>query len=138
MKNFSSAFLLATTMAMAVSGIGCVGWNVWQPIQGKPYTYFSRGDQFGRDQVANRTLAAYATKLILKGKDSRDVLTLLGQPQEIEIVERHVSEDWYFLYYKTYVAYNPANKIPYPGKDSQGEFVVRIENDKVVDVVRLS
>ena len=137
MTNIRSSILSAILLFLALSGTGCVGWNLWSPIQSKPYSYL-KGGQFGRDQIANRTLVGYTKNMILKGRDASDVLTLLGQPQQIKIIKRNVSEDWYFIYYKTYVAYNPANKIPYPGKGSQGEFVVRLEDNKVTDVVKLS
>jgi hypothetical protein len=114
---------------------GCIGFGVPQPYQGKPFTMLSKGDQLGRDQIANRSLVARA-KVILKGREANDVVTLLGQPQQVQILERHVSEDWYFVYFKNYVPYNPTNKVDYP--DEQGEFVVRIYRDKVIDVVKLS
>ena len=126
-NNFLPALFLLMT--------GCIGFNVPQPLQSKPYTLFSKGDQLGRDQLANRNLVA-KSKVILKGRGSNDVLTLLGQPQQIQIRERGVSEDWYFVYYKWYVPYNPSNKVDFP--DQEGEFIVRIYRDKVLDVVKVS
>lgn len=119
----------------AFCSVGCTGWNIPQPFQHKPWTYL-KGDQFGRDQIANRTLVANTKKLILNGKTSNEVLTILGQPQQIQVIESNVSQDWYFIYYKKYAAY--VEKVPYPGKYTEGEFVVRFNNDKVTDVVTLT
>ena len=105
---------------------GCIGWNVPNPFQSKPYTYVRGGEQFGRDQLANRYLVG--EKLIpIKGKDSRDVLSLLGQPQEVQIVERNVSEDWLYVYYKRYKTWP---------KTDEGTFIVRIYNEQVLDVIQ--
>ncbi len=131
MKKINFFFYTALTSLLIA---GCTGWNIPQPIQSKPWTYL-KGEQFGRDQIANRTLIAYTKKLTIKGRDTNEVITLLGQPQQIQVIERNVSQDWYFIYYKTYAAY--VEKAPYPGKDAQGEFVVRFTNDKVTDVVTL-
>ena len=79
---------------------------------------------------------AYTKKLVLHGKNTNEVLTLLGQPQQIQVIERNVSQDWYFIYYKLYAAY--MEKLPYPGKYTEGYFVVRFNNDKVTDVVNLN
>ncbi len=135
----ASVKTIAVFCFFALLASGCTGWNLWDFTQHKPYTYL-KGDQFGRDQLANRTLVAYTKKITLTGKDSNEVLTLLGQPQNIHTIQRGFSEDWYFVYYKTHVAYNPVDKlpVPYPGKNSQGEYVVRFENDKVVDVISLN
>ena len=113
---------------------GCVGFNIPQPIQSKPYTLFSKGDQFGRDQLANRLMVANG-KALVKGVSGNDLLSLLGQPQQIQVLERNISEDWYFVYYKKYIPYNPVNKMNFP--DEEGEFVVRIYRDKVIDLVKL-
>ena len=107
---------------------GCIGWNVPNPFQSKPYTYVRGGEQFGRDQLANRYLVG--EKLIpIKGKDSRDILSLLGQPQEVQIVERNVSEDWLYVYYKRYKTWP---------KTDEGTFIVRIYNEQVLDVIQTS
>ena len=135
MKNAKIGIIFC--IGFILCSLGCTGWNIPQPFQNKPWTYL-HGEQFGRDQIANRTLVAYTKKLIIKGKDPNEILTLLGQPQQIQVIERNVSENWYFIYYKTHVAYNPLNKVPYPGKEREGEFVVQFNNDKVINVVTLN
>lgn len=85
------------------------------------------GDQVGRDQLANRYLAANRL-LALKGLDGNEILTLLGQPQTIEVKEREVSEDWYFTYYKRYKTWP---------KTDEGQFLIRIYHNKVIDVITL-
>lgn len=130
------SFLMKKSLILLLSLFlsGCIGWGVWQPLSDKPYTYISKGSQFGRDQIANRSLVARA-KVVLKGRDANEVLTLLGQPQQIQVLERGISEDWYFTYYKYYVAYNPTNKVGVP--DSEGEFVVRMYRGEVIAVETL-
>lgn len=107
---------------------GCVGYNPPHFLQMKPYTLLKGGDQLGRDQLANRWLVAQ--KLVpMKDKDSREVITLLGQPQQVEVVQHQVSEDWYFIYYKNYKT-KPLT--------DEGSFLVRFYNDKVIDVIKLN
>ena len=127
-------FIPLLTMCLIFS-TGCVGFNVPQPFSRKPYTYFKGGDQLGRDQLANRALVATTKKLVLKDHSPNDVLSLLGQPQNVQVMERGISEDWHFTYYKRYLPYNPLNKVP-PFGDEKGEFIVRFYHDKVVDVVK--
>lgn len=112
---------------------GCVGFDVPQPLQNKPYTYFKGGDQLGRDTLENRAIVAMR-KFPLKGRSSNEVLTILGQPQQIQVVERNISEDWYFVYYKNHIAYVP--KVPLQ-EDKPGSFIVRLYHDKVIDVVNV-
>ncbi len=114
---------------------GCTGWTLPQPFSNKPYTYLHTGEPFGRDQLTNRLLVANKLLPLMKGKDSNEVLTLLGQPQQIKTVQRNISEDWYFTYYKTHIPYNPADSIL---PDKRGEFVIRFENDQVIDVIKRS
>ena len=107
---------------------GCIGIGLPQPLQGKPYTMLRGGDQIGRDQLANRLLVAQ--KLFpLGGMNGNEVLSILGQPQEIRTTTRNVSEDWYFAYYKNY------KTMP---KTDQGLFLVRFYQDKVIDVVKVT
>ncbi len=94
----------------------------------KPYTYLKGGDQIGRDQLANRWLIANKSYPI-KGKDKNEIITLLGQPQQVQVVEHRISEDWYFLYYKNYKT---------KPETDEGSFLVRFYNDKVIDVVNLA
>lgn len=112
---------------------GCIGWNIPQPFQGKPYTYFAGGDQIGRDTLENRILAANSL-FPLKGLHPNEVLTYLGQPQQIHVIEREIAEDWYYVYYKKYAAYMP-RKIQNKIAREKGTFIVRIYQDKVLDVV---
>ena len=106
---------------------GCIGFNVPQPFSNKPYTYFKGGAQFGRDQLANRFLVA--EKLVpIKGMEGNEILTILGQPQDVQILEKNVSEDWYFSYYKRYKTW--------PNTD-QGKFLVRLYHNKVIDVSKI-
>ena len=113
---------------------GCIGWNVPQPIQSKPYTYFKGGDQLGRDTMTNRRLVAQF-KVPLGGRGGNEVLSILGQPQDIRIRARDVSEDWYYVYYKNYIPYTPQNPLDTdPGK---GVFLVRFYHEKVIDVVKV-
>ena len=113
---------------------GCIGFNFPQPYENKPFTFIKGGDQLGRDQLTNRYLVA-SKKVKVTGWDKNDVLSLLGQPQQIQIRERNVSEDWYFVYYKKYISYNPANKISFP--DEEGEFVLHVYQDKVISTTNL-
>ena len=120
--------------AVVLAG-GCVGFDLPQPLQNKPYTYLKGGDQLGRDTLENRVLVANHL-FPLKDRDSNEVLTILGQPQQVNIVERNVSEDWYFVYYKKHVAYvtDAIEKISHP---ESGTFLVRIYHDRVIDVVNI-
>lgn len=104
---------------------GCIGWNPAEVLDGKPFSYVRGGDQFGRDQLANRWLVA-EKKISIKGRESNDVITLLGQPQEIRTRQHKISEDWFFVYYKAYKT-RP--------RTEQGSFVVRMYHDQVMDVV---
>ncbi len=129
------ALLLMTTVCLS----GCIGYDAWTPLQEKPYTYLKGGDQLGRDTLQNRSLVA-ARLFPVKGMDSHDLLTILGQPQSIKIVEREVAEDWFFIYYKNHVAYTPRFIPPTKQKlsdNKEGSFLVRIYNGKVLDVVNI-
>lgn len=107
---------------------GCIGYNPPHLAQMRPFTLIDGGDQLGRDQLANRAMVA-DLKVPIKGKGPNEVLTFLGQPQEIQVRERKVSEDWYFVYYKRYKTW-PNTK--------EGSFLVRFYKDEVVDVVKVS
>ena len=104
---------------------GCIGFNPDEIFDKKPYTYVSGGAQIGRDQLANRWLVAQK-KLPMKGKNQNEVLTYLGQPQNVQIVEHHISEDWLYIYYKRY---KTAPETP------KGSFLIRFYNDEVIDIV---
>ncbi len=86
------------------------------------------GAQIGRDQLANRSLAANHI-VRLDGLSGNEVLSILGQPQSVQIVEPQVSEDWHFIYYKRY------KTAPRTG---EGAFIVRFYQSKVIDVVKTS
>lgn len=120
--------------AAALAG-GCVGFDLPQPLQSKPYTYVKGGDQLGRDTLENRVLVA-SRLFPLQGRDSNEVLTILGQPQQIQVVERNISEDWYFIYYKNHVAYVP-KQVRKIYDQKPGSFLVRFYHDKVIDVVNV-
>lgn len=146
MKTKKIVLLLVIASACA----GCTGIDVPQPFQSKPYTYISGGDQLGRDTIQNRSLVANHL-FPVKGLEENEVLTILGQPQQIQITERNVAEDWYYIYYKDYVAYVP--KALYKAKEraaayssksvqkvmerKEGTFLVRFYHDKVIDVVNV-
>jgi hypothetical protein len=119
-----SLLLIPSLLFLAFSG--CIGWNPDQLFDGKPYTYIRGGDQFGRDQLANRWLVGEG-KLPIQGRDANEVITLLGQPQNIQVRQHRVSEDWFFTYYKAYKT-RP--------KTDLGSFLVRMYHSEVVDVVR--
>lgn len=106
---------------------GCIGIGMPQPLQRKPYTLLRGGDQIGRDQLANRTLVA-DLKVPIKGLNSNEVLSILGQPQQIKVTEKNVSEDWYFSYYKRYKTFP---------KTPQGSFLVRFYHNKVIQVAKI-
>ena len=106
---------------------GCAGISMPQPFEHQPYTILKGGDQFGRDQLANRMLVSNAHAL-LKGMGPNDVLSFLGQPQNVKVTERNVSESWYYVYYKKYKL---APHTP------EGAFLVQFYEDKVIDVVSL-
>lgn len=140
--HFSKAGPIIKTMKAQLTALlstfllaGCVGYDIPQPLSAKPYTYIKGGDQLGRDTLQNRALVA-KLKFPLKGREGNEVLSILGQPQEVHVVERNVAEDWYFIYYKDYAAYFP--KIPKVlDADNKGSFLVRLYHDKVIDVVNL-
>ena len=137
-------------LAFAALCNGCIGVDFPQPFQHKPYTYIAGGDQLGRDTIQNRSLVA-THAFPVKGLHPNEVLTILGQPQQIQVTERNVAEDWYFIYYKDYVAYVP--KTLYKARDytaayspksvqkviekREGTFLVRFYHDKVIDVVNV-
>ncbi len=124
MIKFAKNIFLGSALAAFT---GCTGFGIPAVGQMKPFAYL-RGDQFGRDQLANRWLVG--RKLIpLKGRDANEVTTLLGQPQEVQVTEHNVSEDWYFVYYKAYKSW--------PNSE-QGSFLVRFYQKQVIDVVSLS
>ena len=107
------------------TALGCVGIGIPQPFSSKPYTLLSGGDQLGRDQLANRWLVAESpAKKLIEGKHSNEVLTILGQPQKVDVVERNTSEDWYYVYYKNYKTRPVTDK---------GLFIVRLYDNHVLD-----
>ena len=97
-----------------------------QPFDQKPYTLFKGGDQFGRDQLANRFLVA-DKMLPLTGFSGNEVLTILGQPTTVQEIQKGQSQDWRFSYYKKY------KTLP---KTEVGYFVIRFYHDKVIDMVK--
>ena len=117
-------FLLLFTFSLITGG--CTGFNVPQPTEMRPYTLFYGGDQLGRDQLANRYLVAQRI-VPIKGKNANEILSLLGQPQDIKTEERDVSEDWYYIYYKQYKTR--------PHTD-RGLFLVRFYQNEVIDVLK--
>ncbi len=119
-KAIAGMFLMTLTT-------GCIGLNFPDPTQMMPYTMIDGGAQLGRDQLANRSIVANHFPLI-KGMHQNSVLTVLGQPQTIDIIERDVSEDWYFTYYKRYKT---------APQTDEGTLLVRLYNQKVIDVVNL-
>lgn len=121
LKHFSLLFAL-------IAFTGCIGFGIPNPAQSKPFTLFKGGDQLGRDQLANRWLVSQS-KVLIQGKGQNEVLTFLGQPQQIQVREHKISEDWYFVYYKRY---KTAPETP------EGTFVVRFYQDEVIDVVRIT
>ena len=128
MKNIQSyLFRFAFLSIFCLSG--CIGFDVPQPFQHKPYTLINGGDQLGRDQLANRYLVANKLLPLVKGMDTNEILTWLGQPQTIQVTERHTSEDWYFVHYRRY------KTMP---ETPEGLFIVRFFEDKVIDVVKES
>lgn len=84
-------------------------------------------EQIGRDQITNRYLAAKRV-LPLKDLASNEVLSLLGQPQQIMVREPNISEDWLYVYYNL----QPKERLD----STQSSFIVQIYHDKVMDVVR--
>ena len=108
-------------------GTGCTGVDFPPHIfKGPPYTWLKTSEQIGRDQIMNRLLVANK-KLSVNGMVSNEVLTVLGEPQQVDVVERDVSEDWIYVYYKKYT----------PLKHSEpSQFMVRLYHDKVIDVIR--
>ncbi len=116
------------TLILFFLSAGCVGIGAPNLPEMKPYSLIRGGDQLGRDQLANRLMAANA-KVLLKGRNSNEVLTFLGQPQQIEVTKRNIAENWYFVYYQKYKTW-PNTK--------QGLFVVRFLDGKVEDVTKLT
>lgn len=106
---------------------GCIGWNIPQPFSHKPYTLL-KGEQLGRDQLANRLLVA-DLKAPIRGFDKNQILSLLGQPQNIQVLERDLSEDWHFVYYRRYKTFPSTPK---------GRFVIRFYRGKVRDVAKVT
>ena len=120
-SDFKIPFLVILSFTFS----GCIGYNPGEWIDGKPYTYLHGGDQFGRDQLANRWLVG-ENKISIKGRGPNEVISFLGQPQEIQVRQHKISEDWFFIYYKAYKT-RP--------KTDQGSFIVRFYHDQVIDVV---
>ena len=124
MQNLKGIFFL---FFFAAALQGCIGFGMPQPFQHKPYTLLKGGDQFGRDQLANRLLVAEAM-LPITGMNGNEVLSILGQPQTINVTERSISEDWYFVYYRLYKMWP---------KTPEGSFLVRFYHGKVIDVLKV-
>lgn len=117
--------LLLGLFLMPILG-GCTGITFPPHIfKGRPYTLLAHDGEIGRDQLMNRLLVA-KDKVKITGLEPNQVLSVLGQPQEIQVVEREVSEDWVYVYYKKYTpkAYS-----------DEGLFMVRMYHDRVIDVV---
>lgn len=123
-RIFKQTLLLAL---VTVSAAGCVGFDLPHFFQEKPWTLLQGGDQLGRDQLANRYLVSQKI-FPMNGLDANQVLTILGEPSEIDVVEHDVSEDWYYIYYKRYKTWPETPK---------GTFLVRFYQNKVIDVVNL-
>ncbi|MSR76708.1 MAG: hypothetical protein EXS63_00560 [Candidatus Omnitrophica bacterium] len=120
--------LLLTTLLLPLLSTGCVGYDVPPRIfHWKPFRLLRSSEQVGRDQVTNRLFVAVKA-YPLRGRFSNEVLSFLGQPQEIKILERGVSEDWLYIYYKPHLKERIDSE--------EGSFLVRFYNDKVIDVVR--
>ena len=114
-------------LLMLLLQAGCIGYGIPQFLQMKPYTMLRGGDQIGRDQLANRALVALHV-VPIRGLDQNEVLSILGQPQQIQVNERGVSEDWVFVYYKRYKTWP---------KTDRGTFLVRFYHNEVMDVEKL-
>lgn len=119
------AILFLTLLGMLLF-TGCIGYTGPNLLKMKPYTFFRGGDRFGRDQLANRFLVAEHL-FPIKGLNQNEILSLLGQPQEIRVVQKGNSEDWHYLYYKRYKLW--------PRTD-EGLLLVRFYNQRVVDSVK--
>ncbi|MBN1689264.1 MAG: hypothetical protein JW893_09195 [Candidatus Omnitrophica bacterium] len=122
-----AAFLLFLMLAVVCFQTGCVGYGLPHIFNEKPFTLLRGGDQFGRDILANRLIVANHM-LPIKDMHKNEVLTILGEPQTIDITARNISEDWHYIYYKRYKTW------PDTGK---GVFLVRFYHDKVIDVVKV-
>ena len=127
MKNTPWLRFMGMVLTAGFLSCGCTGYSLPPLTQIRPYSLISGGDQYGRDQIANRWLVA-EKKFPVKGKDKNEMTSLLGQPQQVEVLEHNVSEDWYFIYYKNYKL---APSTP------EGTFMVRFYHDAVIDVVKL-
>ena len=82
--------------------------------------------EIGRDQLMNRLLVA-KNALQITGLEPNQVLSILGQPQDIQVVDRNISEDWIYVYYKKYTPREYSN---------ESQFMVRLYRDHVIDVIR--
>ena len=119
---------LLITLTSSFVFIGCAGFDFPPSIfEFKPFSLLE-GAQIGRDKVANRNLVA-EHRIKIDGRSSNEVLTMLGQPQMIEIRDKRISQDWYFSYYPRLAKA--------PNTDQQ-TFVVRMYHNKVIDVVNLN
>ena len=105
---------------------GCIGFDPPNPLDGFPISFIKGQEQVGGDQITNRFIVA-KKMFPLKNKDSNEILSFLGQPQQIKIIEKGISEDWVYVYYKN------VKDIVHSG---EGAFMVRFYRDKVIDVVR--
>lgn len=118
----------ALSLSAAVLWTGCVGYDIPPRVfSWKPFTLLRGSEQVARDQITNRYLVAKET-LSLKGLYSNEVLTLIGQPQQIRPYVKNFSEDWLYTYFKIH----PKDRLD----ADQGQFLVRIYEGKVIDVVR--
>jgi len=111
-------------LGLSILGTGCIGFHLPEFMKMPPLNLLRGGGQLGRDQLANRFLIAQYSRPI-KGLESNQILSYLGQPQEIEVREKDVSEDWYFIYYKKYKTRPRTDK---------GIFIVHMYHNKVIDV----
>ena len=129
MKSGANILLSILGFTLLLTGPGCSGIQFPPPVfQMKPWTMLTQGEQLGRDQLANRYLVA-SDIVPINGWHENSVLNILGQPQEIDVQQHEVSEDWYYIYYKAYKTQ--------PQTD-EGLFIVRFYHDEVIDVVNLS
>ena len=117
-----------TLLFISILFTGCVGYDFPPRVfNWKPFRLIRTSEQIGRDQITNRFIVA--TKAYpMHGKFSNEVLSFLGQPQQIQVIENGISEDWLYIYYKPSLQERVDEK--------QGNFLVRFYHDKVIDIVR--
>ena len=124
MKKILLVLLFPT---IAVTHFACIGYDIPPHLlKEKPYTLLKGSEQIGRDQLMNRFLVVKGI-LLLKDAESNQILSILGQPQDIETYKQEGAEDWLYVYYKSYTGKT---------KGEPGKFMVRFYQGKVIDVVK--